>query len=291
MVMPATNNSPNPNNNNEETITMISRAFILLENPRKSTNWGPVLRCAAAFGISQIVVVGYDKCSVQGSHGASKHVELVAFPTQAQAVKFLKNTCKCTMLLGLLGGYPNAYNDEGYNIVEQDDGMIQLDASKSSSSSPSPSSFPKSKPIHTRPFPSRGENVCFVIGKKSIGLPISLALHCDSFCHVPHHGMAPSSEGDSELADTTSALLNGETCMSIALHQFSAWAEYQDGHYVGQKYEVERITKGDLSNREIESQQRFLEKQQHALEADSTMNDACLGNLMGLDDEEPDGDY
>ena len=96
-------------------------AYILLENPKKSTNWGPLLRCCVAYGIKQIVVVGYDKCSVQGSHGASKHIELIAFPTHEQAMQFIRDSLGCNCLIGLLGGRGNAYNDNGYSVTEVND--------------------------------------------------------------------------------------------------------------------------------------------------------------------------
>ena len=44
----------------------LPRLFILLENPSKGNNLGPILRCAIAFGINTVVAVGYEKCSVEG---------------------------------------------------------------------------------------------------------------------------------------------------------------------------------------------------------------------------------
>ena len=40
--------------------------YLLLENPRKSNNLGPILRCASAFGITTVIAVGYAKCAVEG---------------------------------------------------------------------------------------------------------------------------------------------------------------------------------------------------------------------------------
>ena len=52
---------------NDEPPTM----FLLLENPTKNNNLGPIMRCASAFGISTIVAVGYAKCSDKGSFARS----------------------------------------------------------------------------------------------------------------------------------------------------------------------------------------------------------------------------
>ena len=90
--------------------------YLLLENSRKSNNLGPILRCAAAFGIHTVVAVGYDKCSVDGSHGASKHVRIIAFPLAEQAAAFLREECQCQSLIGLLGCLPDGYAEKGYPV-------------------------------------------------------------------------------------------------------------------------------------------------------------------------------
>ncbi|VEU44446.1 unnamed protein product [Pseudo-nitzschia multistriata] len=88
---------------------------LLIENPGKGKNWGPLLRCCAAFGIGTIFVVGYDRCDVRGSHGASKHVQLKAFPTHEQAASALKSGG--FELVGLLSPFP----DRGESIDNDND--------------------------------------------------------------------------------------------------------------------------------------------------------------------------
>lgn len=253
------------------------RIFVLIENPRKSTNWGPLLRCCAAFGIPQVVVVGYDKCAVQGSHGASKHVELVAFPSHAGALDFLKNTCGCHHFVGLMGGVPNGHDDLGYSVVEESEKVKVV--APGSIMPESSSSFPRSFPLHARPF--KGD-CCLVVGKQSKGFPMSLSLAqlCDSFIHVPHGGSAEFT------------MLNTESCLSIVLAEFYLWAEYPNGLYIGQKYETQKVHKGGLETQEVERQERLQEREKIAQEAQATMNDGCLGNLLGNDDDADDaGDY
>ena len=41
--------------------------FLLIENPSKSNNLGPILRCATAFGIRTVITIGYAKCSTEGT--------------------------------------------------------------------------------------------------------------------------------------------------------------------------------------------------------------------------------
>lgn len=44
----------------------LPQIFLLIENPKKSNNLGPVIRCATAFGISTIIVIGYAQFSTNG---------------------------------------------------------------------------------------------------------------------------------------------------------------------------------------------------------------------------------
>ena len=95
---------------------------LLIENPGKGKNWGPLLRCCAAFGIETIYVIGYDQCDVRGSHGASKHVRLKAFPTVGQASAAIR--AGGFELVGLLsqpplgnGGWDCDSNDDDYDEI------------------------------------------------------------------------------------------------------------------------------------------------------------------------------
>lgn len=200
------------------------RLYLLLENPKKSNNLGPILRCAAAFGVSQVVAVGYDKCSTQGSHGAAKHVSMIAFPTVDQTVSYLRNEQECKSLVGILGGVPNAYDASGYNVVERH----ETDFVSVKTNEPASSTSKRSYPIHTRPFVEG--NCCFVICKSPNGLPKSLANQCDFFVHVAHVQVNNDIE--------TSRLLDVPSCLSITLHHFTAWAKWDDRSFQGHKYEV-----------------------------------------------------
>ncbi len=41
----------------------VSKIYILVENPSKSNNLGPILRCGAAFAAT-FIFIGYEKCAV-----------------------------------------------------------------------------------------------------------------------------------------------------------------------------------------------------------------------------------
>jgi hypothetical protein len=129
------------------------RIFLLIENPKKSNNLGAIFRCAAAFSVTQIVLVGYDKCNTEGSHGAAKHMDRIAFPTVSQAVDYLRNGAKCDTFMGLLcTGNAGAYSKEGYPVKDNvEQGLVSVDA-LGGDRSELQSDLPKSYPAHTKPF-------------------------------------------------------------------------------------------------------------------------------------------
>lgn len=252
---------------------------LLIENFRKSNNWGPLLRCCAAFGISQIFVVGFDQCNVRGSHGASKHVELFAFPDHKSAVAALdENNFE---LMGVLHGAPNAYDKQGYSVVKEINHeknettalLVSQGAAVPSTTSDN-DNLPKSFPVSGRPFSQR---TCLVVGKKTMGLTWSLAQHCRRFIHVPHEGPT----------NMPCAWLTIEASLSIILHDFFSWAgcNKDSTQYQGQKYQVERKSKGSEPNNKNE-----LRKQRH--KELQEMSDDFGGNLLLMENQDIDnGDY
>eukprot|EP00980_Cylindrotheca_fusiformis_P030261 scaffold24613_cov176-Cylindrotheca_fusiformis.AAC.5 len=275
------------NSTEAEKSVKVPQATLLIENPKKNTNWGPLLRCCAAFGIPQIFVIGYDTCSVQGSHGASKHVELVSFPTHQQAVDTLKQ--HDYDLVGILGGVANADDEAGYD-TEESEQSSNIDKTStehfvtvsSSSKGDSGGSRSKSYPVHCRPF---SNYTCFVVGKRAVGLPLRLAKFCQRFVHISHQAELKNQTA-SENSLNCVAWLNLESCVSIVLHEFSAWAGFHSEHYQGQKYKVLRIVKGAPQNRDAKRNERKRKMEERSQEAAS---EGALGNLFRPEDD--DGDY
>uniref|UniRef100_A0A7R9ZKU3 tRNA/rRNA methyltransferase SpoU type domain-containing protein n=1 Tax=Craspedostauros australis TaxID=1486917 RepID=A0A7R9ZKU3_9STRA len=287
-------------------------AFVLIENPSKSSNWGPLLRCCAAFGIPIIVAVGFEKCAVQGSHGASKHVQIVAFPNHDQALAFLRKELECITICGILGGCGSdvygspdgdghsVRRDASTNMIyvdaneESDDGDTNNENSTqrqqqqrarctSASEFKDVASYPKSHPVTNRRFAIQKGigNVCFAVGKKSKGLPDSLARLCDVFCHVPHQFSGAHDHG------VEYSMLNTETCFSIVLHHFMLQSgNVTDGtsNFQGQKYDVAKVIKGafgDAKRAEVERQERLEQKRELEAMAQDAIDDGCIGNLLG----------
>ena len=246
------------------------RLYLLLENPRKSNNLGPILRCAAAFGITQVVAVGFDKCSTEGSHGAAKHVAIVAFPTVEQAVSYLRSQ-GCSSLIGLLGGVADAYDSDGYSVHKEEE-RIQVAVQPPEALSAKKRSFP----IHVHPFVEG--NCCFVISKNWNGLPISLANQCDFYAHIPHVEIAVEGTLGSRLLDTAS-------CLSIALHHFAAWAKYDERDFQGHKFEVGGR---ERSNHEKEATRSARAEARRQMESADAIGDDVLGGMFSA---EPSGDY
>lgn len=62
----------------EERVAVMSLApayqcYLVLSNPAGTkNNLGNLIRCAAAFAVAQVVVVGADRWSTHGAHGSHK---------------------------------------------------------------------------------------------------------------------------------------------------------------------------------------------------------------------------
>jgi len=192
---------------------------------------------------------------------------MVAFPTVDQAITYMRDDCACTSLVGLLGGVADAYGCDGCDIVEEEDEThcVSLLVAKETSSTK------RSYPIHIRPF-VKG-NCCFVISKNPKGLPSSLACHCDFFVHISHVNVA---EDDSRLLDVPS-------CLSIALHHFTAWAKYDERVFQGHKYEV-----GVAQQTSLEAQEAT--RLARAKAREETSKDTIGAGGM-FSDKAGDGDY
>lgn len=253
------------------------RIFLLLENPKKSNNLGPILRCAAAFAVTQVVLVGYDKCNTEGSHGASKHVDVVAFPVWEQAVAYLQSNmedggCHCQTLMGLLCvGAAGAYSSSGYpttHNAEHDTVQVVLTSGGGTSSQQEctrcntlSSALPLSYPVHTKPFSKCG-NYCIVLSKSNKGLPVELAKHCHFFLHVPHLEIPPVEDQPADLP------LDVPSCLSITLHYWTQWAGYHERMFQGHKFQVAHVQRGRLSTFQSRTEDRQKQKHENEIAAD-----------------------
>lgn len=279
--------SSTPSNDKTKLVTL------LIENPGKGKNWGPLLRCCAAFGIGTIFVVGYDQCDVRGSHGASKHVQLRAFPTHDRALEALAQAGEFE-LVGLLSANNN--NNEDPQRVKRETHVsqsfeIELDfvrtVSPADDANPTRGACSTKKSFPVQSLENIPKRVCLVVDKLKCGLPWSLAKRCRSFVHIPHNNL-----------NTDGSMLTLEASVSIVFHEVlsAGWTGYTEQtnttqtDYHGQKYHVEKIHKGGNPN-DIQARNRKRKEREDKLqalrdEADEQQQQA----LFGFDNKN-DGDY
>lgn len=290
---------------------LTTEMVLLLENPSKGNNLGSILRCAVACGVSQVHAVGYDKCATQGSHGADKNVNLVAFATAAQAVQCDDNKSNSILVIGLLGAFPNGYREHGYPVVyHQNDNDKNLAVPLLESPSllegdKSCTVLGTSYPIHTlssdiinnndNPIASirSARTIFLAISKDRLGLPIALAQQCHLFCHVPCIALWGDNEGQCPLLDCPSTL-------SITLHHLAQQvAGYHDeATFYGHKFHVVRPDTKSTTTTTAAQQQAQLQRQQHREEtlreaaAMQAENSAALRASLWDDDADKNhGDY
>lgn len=65
---------------------MAAVAYLVLENPSARNNLGTLIRCAAAFAVEEVVVVGASKWSTHGAHGSHKVCALRTIGTDSAVV-------------------------------------------------------------------------------------------------------------------------------------------------------------------------------------------------------------
>jgi hypothetical protein len=270
------------------TISNRTYTYLLIENPNKSNNLGPILRCASAFAIHQIILIGSEKCTTRGSHGSSKHLNIKAFANWQNAVSYLKNECGVVSIVGVLGDVSVMNNSNsncnGSNVVSsgglvkvvQGNSVVKvvpvglLPDSKDGINNDNDNNIvdetlhPKypliSHPIHTRPFSNlpknatstKGQgNICFSIHKRSFGLPIEQAEHCDSFVHIETSlptftTRSPTTTATTEKIPTKyyNGLLDSQTCLSIVLHHYNEYIGLNERDFEGHKFVVDKTQKG-----------------------------------------------
>ena len=249
-------------------------AYLLLENPKPNNNLGPVLRCAAAFGVKTVLAVGFSKCSVEGSHGASKHVKILAFPTASQAIASLRGTDQSTIsVIGILGGVPlgaEIDNKKTFPVsADPVSGQAQILDNNIHEDPPSIFAGKESFPISSWPF-DESKIHCFAICKSKKGLSTGLANLCDKFIHLPHMDMGRGFD-DGPILDVPS-------CLSIVLHHHSEWAGRSERNFQGHKFELERSHQEIINQSEMRRKER--NKKQLQLREEMESDQASLATFF-----------
>jgi hypothetical protein len=260
------------------------RIFIMIENPKKSNNLGAILRCGAAYSAT-FVFIGYQKCAIDGSHGASKHVEIVSFPTFQQASDYVKG-CGVTSIVGILGdaSFKRGSLDDDRAVFD-DDKLDAVNVSAKLMSRTEESKYPCSRPIHLRPFQGGG-NICFLISKRYVGIPKDQGKYCDAFVHVststPFQTEVEDGHADGDGDDAIYGLLDSQTTLSICLHHFAAFAGYEERDFTGQKFVIADREKLEEEQIQILRQERLQKKVEAAQAADDMWVDGGMMNLFDM---------
>jgi hypothetical protein len=211
-----------------------------------------------------------------GSHGASKHVQLIPFPTVDKAIAFLHNECQCANIIGLLGAFPVLFSCDGYNVIQDDGTQLLRPLQPSTTGSgqidntPSRQSFPVSN------YPFQAGNTCFAFGKHAHGLTATFHDCCNGFIHVPHEaiGTDTSKKDNLQSFPTPTSLLDSQACLSIVLHHYTEWAKYDERNFSGHKFSVANTNASLDSTLRLQQQQAREDKRRdREAEAETTMDD------------------
>jgi hypothetical protein len=281
----------------DESFNKIKNApsiYLILENPRKTCNWGPVLRCAAAFAVTQVVWVGYSTCNTEGSHGAASHVSQIAFPVLSQAISHVRGESsssttattttiyepRTTAILGIVTrGAGGASHQNPYPLTVDSSHETSkhcfLNASKIDPTS-NDTELPLSYPIRHHPLfsssPSSLRSLAIILSKDSLGLPLSLASVCDSFVHIPHL----------PLDDRIFCPLDVPSSLSIVLHHVRKWSPYPERNSHGHKFHVETCH----SVRSYQRQSPICQESHPLpLEDEDILDSELLENFFSLDED------
>jgi hypothetical protein len=266
--------------------------YLLLENKSKSNNLGTELRCAAAFGVEAVVLVGFDRFADYGSHGASKHVRIVALPTVDKAISFIRDECGCESVIGMLGCVPGGYSRSGYPVFESSgDRHVKVSGPFTGvsdlGSAETTNLIGRSYPIASVQLQMR--NTCVVICKQVQGLPAALARHCGFFTHVPHVPVdIPNDHAHISVNDTSAPLLlNQPSLLAITLCRCTELLGFAEHSYLGHKYEVSQLRKHrDDEQAKEQRLRRSEERREQEKQSDALVEESVMVSLFSIDKDD-----
>ena len=228
---------------------MNHRTYLVLNNPKPTNNLGPLLRCAAAFAISEVVLVGYQKCNTEGAHGSDKHLHISSVTTWDHALEYirihshvhnhLERTTVDVHVIGILG---NVF-DYGVRKLKikssdnsSDDVYEQLNnTTDSNEQAQEKESFPVN--AYTRPFSKISKNattVFMVLDNLESIQNQYLASHvCTLLVHVSHFSLSVSNPEMKSIS-----LIDTQSRLSIVLDHFNSYMEIKEQSSKGFKFDV-----------------------------------------------------
>mmetsp|Transcript_33666 Transcript_33666/g.95249 ORF Transcript_33666/g.95249 Transcript_33666/m.95249 type:complete len:227 (-) Transcript_33666:964-1644(-) len=82
----------------EKAASEAPASYLIQHNIGKKHNVGTLARCATAFGVEEVLLVGSRQFNAFGAHGASDHVKFRHFPRLQDCRKWLKEEQGCRIL-------------------------------------------------------------------------------------------------------------------------------------------------------------------------------------------------
>lgn len=129
------------------------RCYLIVYNVSKKHNIGTILRCATAFNVESVCLVGSRQFNSFGSHGSDAHVHMLHFETLEVCCQELKDRYGVSEILG----------------IEIDDCAVA---------------------VESHPFTG---NTAFMLGNEGQGLNEKQMRLCDRFVYIPQYGVGTAS--------------------------------------------------------------------------------------------------
>lgn len=186
------------------------RAILVLYNIAKRRNYGEILRTAAALGVGEVVVVGMNKISTQGAHGADKFLTFTHTESLAQAMAYVRDERGARVC--------------GIEIV---DGATPVtETSFSERTGASPARAHTAARAHARlTRAARAGLAAFMLGNEGQGMSEQQLAQCDHFVYIPQYSGATAS-------------LNVNAACAVVLATYARWAGLHEAARAGHKYVV-----------------------------------------------------
>jgi len=177
--------------------------FVVAVETHRHKSIGPILRCAAAFGVTELYIVGSNQYSTHGAHGAQNHLQVWHFFYWNECLDFIKSRYNDN--IGIYSISPlrlcieSTENVDGIETLQSIQSNFQRNTNLESITSTSVAHADFSSHL----------NACFIIGEKD-GLSLEQLSICDKVLHVEFKGMTSGSE----------VLIGYDSKISICLQQF-----------------------------------------------------------------------
>lgn len=142
-----------PNHGEDDGIKEQYRCYLIAYNVSKKHNIGTILRCATAFNVTSVCLVGSRQFNSFGSHGSDAHVHMLHFESLDVCCQELKSQHGVSEILG----------------IEIDDSAVA---------------------VQSHPFIG---HTAFMLGNEGQGLNEKQMRLCDRFVYIPQHGVGTAS--------------------------------------------------------------------------------------------------